>query len=90
MRNVHEWKTTTAEGEKREIRAEKFGNKWKFQARLKGEEDWTYYNTPLMEDLAQLRVMLWRKYQRKRLPYEDVKEVERLIKERGGVLEPLD
>ena len=90
MRNVHEWKTTNADGDKREVRAEKFGNKWKIQAKLKGEEDWTYYNTPLIEDLAELRVMLWRKYQRKRLPYEDVKEVERLIKERGGALESLD
>lgn len=90
MRNVHEWKTTTEDGDKREVRAERFGNKWKFQAKLKGEEDWTYYTTPLMEDLVELRVVLWRKYQRKRLPYEDVKEVERLIKERGGVLEKLD
>jgi hypothetical protein len=84
MRNVHEWKTTTPDGEKREVRAEKFGNRWKLQAKVKGEEDWTYYATPLLEDLAELRDVLWRKYQRKRLPYDDVKEVERMIKERGG------
>ena len=28
MRNVHIWKTTTEDGEKREVRAEKFGKKY--------------------------------------------------------------
>ena len=90
MRNVHEWKTTTAEGDKREVRAEKFGNKWRVQSRVKGTDDWTYYDAPLLEDLAELRVILWRKYQRKRLPWEDVATVERVIRERGGQLEPLE
>ena len=90
MRNVHEWKSTDAEGEKREIRAEKFGSKWRIQAKLKSEEDWTYYGTPLLEDLVELREVLWRKYQRKRLPFEDIAAVEQLIKERGGKLEPLE
>ena len=90
MRNVHEWKSTTPEGEKREVRAEKFGNRWKVQIKIKGEEKWTYYEKPRIEDLAELREILWRKYQRKRLPFEDVHEVERLIKEGGGTLTPLD
>jgi hypothetical protein len=90
VRNIHEWRSTTAEGERRDIRAEKFGGRWKLQAKIKGEEEWTYYDVPLLEDLAELREVLWRKYQRKRLPHEDVATVERLIKERGGALEPLD
>jgi hypothetical protein len=51
-RNVHEWKSTTPEGEKREIRAEKFGGRWRVQAKIKGEEQWTYYDSPQLEDLA--------------------------------------
>jgi hypothetical protein len=51
---------------------------------------WTYYDVPLLEDLAELRDVLWRKYQRKRLPHEDIETIERIIKERGGTLEPLD
>lgn len=88
-RNIHEWKSTTPEGEKREIRAEKFGGRWRIQSKLKGEEQWTYYDSPLVEDLVELRDLLWRKYQRRKLPYEDVTTVEKMIIERGGTLEPL-
>ena len=84
MRNVHVWKTTTAEGEKREVRAEKFGGKWRVQSKIKGEDEWTYYDTPLVEDLIELREVLWRKYQRKHLAWEDVAAVEKLIRDAGG------
>ena len=87
MRNVHVWKTTTAEGEKREVRAEKFGGKWRVQAKIKGEENWTYYDVPLVEDLIELRDVLWRKYQRKHLSWEDVAAVEKLIRDAGGTWE---
>ena len=90
IRNIHEWRSTTPEGERREIRAEKFGGRWRLQAKVKGEETWTYYDVPLLEDLAELREVLWRKYQRKRLPHDDVLAIEQIIKERGGTLEPLD
>lgn len=84
MRNVHVWKTTTEEGEKREVRAEKFGGKWRLQAKVKGEENWTYYDPPLIEDLIELHDVLWRKYQRKHLAWEDVATVEKLIRDAGG------
>jgi len=84
MRNVHIWKTTTTDGGKREVRAEKFGGRWRIQAKLKHEESWTYYDDPLLEDLIELRDVLWRKYQRKHLAWEDVAAVEKLIRDRGG------
>ena len=84
MRNVHIWKTTNQEGEKREVRAERFAGQWRFQAQLKGEDEWTYYDVPLMEDLIELRDVLWRKYQRKRLPWDDIATIDKMIKERGG------
>lgn len=83
-RNIHVWKHKTAEGEKREVRAEKFAARWKIQAKLKHDEKWTYYDEPEMEDLIELRRILWNKYQRKHLAYEDVTAVERMIRERGG------
>ena len=55
MRNLHTWKTTTDDGEKREVRAEKFGKRWRLQAKVKGEENWTYYDDPLLPDLLELR-----------------------------------
>ncbi|HEX8312036.1 MAG TPA: hypothetical protein VF614_12005 [Chthoniobacteraceae bacterium] len=84
MRNLHVWKTKTEEGERREVRAEKFGKRWRLQAKVKGEENWTYYETPLLADLLELRDVLWRKYQRKHLSWEDVGQVDRLIVEAGG------
>jgi hypothetical protein len=84
-RNVHVWKHVTAEGEKREVRAEKFGGNWRIQSQVRGEEKWTYHEAPPMEDLLELRDILWRKYQRKRLAFEDVAAVDKLIVERGGV-----
>jgi hypothetical protein len=83
MRNVHVWKEKTPEGEKREIRAERFGGVWRLQAKTRDEEQWTYYETPLLEDLVQLRDIVWRKYQRKRLPWDDVASVDQLIQDRG-------
>ena len=86
MRNQHVWKTTTEDGEKREVRAERFAGHWKFQSKLKSEENWTYFEVPSMEDLLELRDVLWRKYQRKRLPWDDVASIDRMIKERGGTV----
>jgi hypothetical protein len=90
MRNAHTWKTNTAEGEKREVRAEKFGKKWRLQAKLKHEDRWTYYDDPLLPDLIELRDVLFRKYQRKHLAYEDVAAIEKMITDRGGTWEESD
>lgn len=84
MRNVHVWKTTTEEGEKREVRAEKFGKRWRVQAKLKSDERWTYYEVPLLDDLLELRGVLFRKYQRKHLAWEDVAAIDQMIKDAGG------
>lgn len=85
MRNVHVWQTKTPEGVKREVRAERFGGQWRFQAQVKGEAQWTYYDSPLLEDLVEARDIVWRKYQRKRLPWTDVESLDALIRQRGGV-----
>lgn len=79
MRNIHVWKTVDTDGKKREVRAERFGGKWRFQSKLKGEERWIYFEHPSREDLEQLRDVLWRKYQRKRLPYDDVASIDLML-----------
>jgi hypothetical protein len=86
-RNIHVWKHKTEDGEKREVRAEKFGARWRIQAKLKHEEKWTYYEDPEVADLIELRRVLWNKYQRKHLAYEDVATVEKMIRERGETLD---
>ena len=82
MRNVHVWKTVDEDGEKREARAERFGGKWRFQAKRRSETVWTYYDSPSLDDLESLRDILWRKYQRKRLPWDDVAYLDRMLEER--------
>lgn len=89
MRNTHVWKHKTEDG-KREVRAEKFGAKWRIQAKLKHDEKWTYYEVPELEDLIALRLILFNKYQRKHLAYEDVAAIEKLITDRGGSWEEAD
>ena len=83
-RNIHAWKHTTDEGGKREVRAEKFGGKWRIQAQIRGEDSWTYYDAPLLDDLLELRRVLWNKYQRKHLAFEDVAAVDKIIRDAGG------
>ena len=83
-RNTHVWKTKTEDGEKREVRAEKFGKRWRIQAKTKSAERWTYYDDPLIEDLLELYGVLWRKYQRKHLSWEDIEAVAQLIRDRGA------
>ena len=84
MRNVHVWQSKTEEGEKREVRAEKFGKRWRVQAKVRGEEAWTYYEAPALADLLELHDVIWRKYQRKRVSFDDVETIERMIREGGG------
>ena len=69
----------TQNGEKREVRATKFGGVWRFQSKTAGELHWTYYERPLREDLLALKEILIRKYQRRRASSEDVVSVEKLI-----------
>jgi hypothetical protein len=90
MRNVHTWKHTTEEGSKREVRAEKFGKRWRVQAKLKPDAGWTYYDDPLVADLIELRDVLFRKYQRKHLSYDDLAAVEKMITDRGATWVKVD
>jgi hypothetical protein len=82
MRNIHVWKTRTPDREKREVRADRFGGRWRFQSKLESEANWTYFETPTLEDLETLRDIVWRKYQRKRLGHDDVASLDALLKAR--------
>ncbi|MEO7933868.1 MAG: hypothetical protein ABIT76_11990 [Chthoniobacterales bacterium] len=84
MHNEHTWKERTADGDKREVRAVKFGGNWRIQAKLRNDPQWTYFDTPLMDDLLELREVLFRKYQRRRAAVEDVLLINSLIVKRGG------
>ncbi len=82
MRSQHIWTEKDEEGRKREVRVTKFGGNWKFQAKFKDEEQWTYYDVPLMGDLLALKDIVFRKYQRRRASAEDVESIDKLIQDR--------
>jgi len=84
MHNKHVWTERTEEGEKREVRAVKFGGAWRIQSKLASAPEWTYHDPALMDDLIELRDLLFRKYQRRRAAYEDVVLIEKMITSRGG------
>ena len=79
MRSQHIWTERDEHGSKREVRATRFGGKWRLQAKTAGDLDWTYYERPLLADLLGLQDILVRKYQRRRASNEDVVSVEKLI-----------
>jgi hypothetical protein len=87
MRSQHIWTEKDEDGRKREVRATKFGGKWKLQAKFEDEERWTYYDAPRMADLISLKDLIWRKYQRRRASAEDVASVDQLIRDHGGEVE---
>jgi len=82
MRSQHIWTEKDDGGRKREVRVTKFGGNWKFQAKFKDDEQWTYYDVPLTEDLLALKDIVFRKYQRRRASAEDVASIDKLIKDR--------
>ena len=79
MRSQHIWTERDEYGSKREVRATRFGGRWRLQAKTAGDIDWTYYERPLLDDLLALKEILERKYQRRRASNEDVASVEKLI-----------
>jgi hypothetical protein len=82
MRSQHIWTSREEDGRKREVRVTKFGGDWKFQAKYRDEEAWTYYEVPPAEDLRELREIIFRKYQRRRASAEDLAVIDRMLRER--------
>jgi hypothetical protein len=81
MRSQHIWTEKDADGRKREVRVTKFGGVWRFQAKYADELEWTYYDRPLLEDLQELKEIVFRKYQRRRASAEDVASIEKLLQQ---------
>lgn len=82
---VHEWRERKEDGRLRILRAQWDSKKWSFTETYKDIPNWRTLTTPPLEDYEMLRDVLWRKYQRKRLPWRFVEEIDVLIEDmRGG------
>ncbi len=75
----HEWRENTEEGEVRLVTATRHAGKWKLRSRLKSESEWTESPVIALEDLETLHEIISNKYQRKRLPYDHILEIDALI-----------
>jgi hypothetical protein len=83
---AHEWHERDEEaGETRYYRAQKFGKKWTVMTTLKSDPDWVRYDSVPLPVLEELRTVLANKYQRRRIPYEDVVAVDAMVIAAGGV-----
>lgn len=76
----HEWRENTDDGDVRLVTATRRAGKWKLRFRLKSEAEWTLPEAISLDDLEYLREILWNKYQRRRVPYEFMLEIDALIK----------
>jgi hypothetical protein len=75
----HEWRQNTPEGDVRLVCVSRHAGKWQLRSRLKSDEEWTNFPNIPLEDLEILRELLWNKYQRSRVPHDQVLEVDALI-----------
>ena len=77
----HEWNDRTADGEKRYLRGMIHAGRWTFETTLKSDPDWTQHDILPVEDLERLRLLMWKKYQRKRLPHGHIESIDKVIED---------
>jgi hypothetical protein len=81
----HEWHDRDeSAGERRYFRAAKFGKRWTLKTTLQSAAEWESLDPAPRVVLEALRDLLLNKYQRRRIPYEDVVAVDRMVVGAGG------
>ena len=75
----HEWRERSEEGEVRIFRATKHGGIWTLQSKQKGDEFWNRHDPLSRADILIIRAMLERKYQRNRVPFEDLDSINKWL-----------
>ncbi len=82
---AHEWRDREEDGRLRIVRAEWDSKKWTFTETYKDLPDWRTLTSPSLRDYEMLRDVLWRKYQRKRVPWRFIEDLDVLLGDmRGG------
>ena len=76
----HDWKERTEDGV-RTWRATFHGGNWSMRSKLKSDEFWTIHDPMQRPELEALRDLLWRKYQRGRLPHKLVEQIDKMIED---------
>lgn len=84
---THEWHENTDEG-KRYIRGYWNSREWTFATLEPGADEWVRVARPDAALWTALRDVLWRKYQRKRLPWKFIERVDAELEKLGVKPEP--
>lgn len=74
----HEWNERTDEG-KRFYRGNYHAQQWRIITTLKTDPDWEVLEEPPEEVWRALRDIVWKKYQRKRCPWERVASIDKIL-----------
>ena len=72
----HEWRSRDEENNVVIIRAEWDSLKWNFTYTTKKDPEWHDLTEPLLHHFEELREILFNKYQRRRLPWRFVEELD--------------
>ncbi len=81
----HEWHERDPETRAmRYFRATKFNKQWTVMTTLATDEEWITYDAVPLDILEELRTVLVNKYQRRRIPYEDVLSINLMSEAAGG------
>ncbi len=82
---VHEWRERKEDGRLRIVRAQWDSKRWTFTETFKDIPTWHALTSPAVEEYETLRDVLWRKYQRKRVPWRFLEDLDAFIEVmRGG------
>ena len=76
------WTRANEEGEKLQVYAHHFGNRWIFYQRRRRYDEWQENKQPPIEDWLELLDSIRRRVQRRLLRPEEVQRVEKTIRER--------
>jgi len=86
---VHEWHESLPENGKRYYRAHWDSRQWRISTTLKEEPEWYVLEKPGLDVWEALREVLFNKYQRKRLPFRLLQNVDAILAElRGEIMPP--
>ncbi len=81
---AHEWHERTEEGGKRYVRAYWDSRQWVFHYLIEPHmPGWLPMTKPSDEDWLMLRDLLFRKYQRKKLPFKYIEKMDALLETMG-------
>ncbi len=84
---IHEWHERLEDGRKQYIRAYWNSREWLFRVAHPDGEEWMPLEIPPPERWLELRDLLFRKYQRKKLPWKYVVDLDKKLEDMGIKIE---